>query len=157
MKLKALTSSISKKLVAFVITAGVSALNSKLGLNIDPNAIYGLYALTIAYVLGQSHVDAKRVLSSAVNASAGVLSNASTTTTGQPIQTVTAPPMSYDEVLPYVNDVHAEIMKLYDTVKSGKYDTATQEAVNVYMTLHDYLKKAGEQNATAQPEKQHTA
>lgn len=139
--LQALTSSISKKLAAFVIAAGVTALNHRFNLDLNADSLYGIYALTIAYILGQSHVDAKKAISNAVNAAAGAIQSASITTTGEPISTITTPPISYREMTPYIEYVHKEINRLYEQLKTGKFTDSTQEAINVYMTLHDYFTK----------------
>jgi hypothetical protein len=139
--IKALTSSISKKLIAFLVAAAVTALNSKLGLNLNADSIYGIIGLAIAYIAGQSHVDAKKAISNAVNAVSTAVVESAATTDGSPITTVVAPPMSYEDMLPYITEVHADINKIFEQVKSGKYTDSTQQAINAYMTLHDYFTK----------------
>jgi hypothetical protein len=112
--MKALTSSISKKLIAFLVAAGVTSLNTKLGLDLNADTIYGLIALAIAYIAGQSHVDAKKAISNAVNNAATAVIEAADTTDGTLITTITAPPMSYEKMIPYVNKVHTDLTKLFE-------------------------------------------
>lgn len=145
---KALGSSLSKKLVAFIITAVVTALNGKFNLNIDPNGIYGLYGLAIAYILGQSHVDAKKAISNAINATSQVAAASSIPTQGNSIKTIISPPMSFSDMEPYINEVHTEINNLYNQIQSGKYNDSVQQAASIYMTLHEYLVKAGGKDAS---------
>lgn len=138
--LKALLSSFSKKLAALTIAAAVTALNKKFGLDLDSEAIYGLYGVTIAYIAGQSHVDAKKLITKAANSIAAAVTESAATTDGSPIQTITAMPMSYNEMLPYLNDISDDLTKVYDALKSGRYNDQTQNALNIAMTVHEYLK-----------------
>ena len=138
--LQALTSSFSKKLAALIITAAISALNTKFGLDLSSEAIYGLYAITIAYIAGQSHVDAKKIISKATNSIAAAVTESAATTDGSPIQTITAMPMSYNEMIPYLNEINKELTDVYDALKSGRFTDQTQNALNIAMTVHEYLK-----------------
>jgi hypothetical protein len=139
--LKYLSSSISKKLIAFLVAAAVTALNSKLGLNLNADSIYGIIGLAIAYIAGQSHVDAKKAISSAVNSVSSAVIEASATTDGSPLTTIISPPMTFEQLQPYITDVHNVINKIFAQVSSGKYTDSTQNAINMYMTLHDYFTK----------------
>lgn len=138
--LKALLSSFSKKLAALIIAAAVTALNNKFGFELNSDAIYGLYAVTIAYIAGQSHVDAKKAISKAANSIAAAVTESAATTDGTPIQTITAMPMSYNEMLPYLQDINKDLTDVYDALKSGRYNDQTQRALNIAMTVHEYLK-----------------
>lgn len=138
--ISALTSSFSKKLAALIITAAISALNNKFGLELNSETIYGLYAVTIAYIAGQSHVDAKRLISNATNNLAAAVTESAATTDGSPIQTITAMPMSYNEMLPYMQGINKDLTEVYDALKSGRYNDQTQHALNIAMTVHEYLK-----------------
>ena len=56
-------SHVSKKLVS-VLGLGITIVaNQKLGLGIPENQILGFSSAVVAYVLGQSHVDAKKMSS----------------------------------------------------------------------------------------------
>lgn len=138
--LQALTSSFSKKLAALIITAAISSLNKKFGLDLSPEAIYGLYGVTIAYIAGQSHVDAKKLISKATNSIAAAVTESAATIDGSPIQTITAMPMSYNEMLPYLQDINKDLTDVYDTLQRGRYNDQTQHALNIAMTVHEYLK-----------------
>lgn len=138
--IKALTSSFSKKLAALIITAAISALNTKFGLDLSSESIYGLYGVTIAYIAGQSHVDAKKLISKATNSIAAAVTESAATTDGSPITTITAMPMSYNEMLPYLQDINKDLTDVYDALKSGRYNDQTQRALNIAMTVHEYLK-----------------
>lgn len=139
--MQVLTTSISKKLAAFLITAAITAANAKFGLNIDANEMYGLYAVMIAYIVGQAHVDAKKITSNTVNAVAAAITEASSTTDGSPITTITSMPMNITEARPYLVEVSADLTKLYDHIQSGKVTDASQDALNTIMTIHEYLRK----------------
>lgn len=136
-----LTTSISKKLAAFLITAAITAANNKFELNIDPNEMYGLYAVMIAYIAGQAHVDAKKLASNAVNAVATAITEATSTTDGTDIKTITTMPMNFTEARPYLVEVSADIKVLYDQIQSGKVTDASRNALNAVMTIHEYLQK----------------
>lgn len=139
--IKSLTASISKKLAAFVIAAVITALNHRYGLELNADAIYGLYGLTIAYILGQSHVDAKKALSNAVNTVATSISDAAAMTDGSPISTITTPPMSYAQVKPYLDEVSNDMSQIYQQLSSGRHTDEIQRAQNIAITIHDYLQK----------------
>lgn len=140
--IQALTSSISKKLAAFIIAAAVTVCNNKFGLELNSDTIYGLYVIAIAYIIGQSHVDAKKAISSAVNAVATSVIESASTTDGTPITTITAPPLSYQETVPYLKAISGDLQQIYDQLKSGKHTDETQRALNIALTVHDYLQKS---------------
>jgi hypothetical protein len=127
-----LTNSISKKLLALFIGVAVTALNSKFNLQISENDIYILFAGVIAYVLGQSHVDAKKIIASSVHAAAEVANE---------VEPVEAPLMSFQELIPYINEVGTSINLLTNDLKTGKPTEATKEAINAIMSIHAFLKK----------------
>lgn len=137
----ALTSNISKKLIAFLVAAGVTTLNDKLGLHLNAETIYGVFALAIVYIAGQSHVDGKKAISNAVNSVSTAVLESATTTDGSPISTIIVPPMSYEELKPYVSRVHTDITKLFEAAQKNDGSEAFQHAVNAYRTLDEYFMK----------------
>jgi hypothetical protein len=130
-----------RNLTYFLVGLAVSILNSKLGLNIDANSITTLWGVILALILREAHFNMKSFISGAVNGVSAAAQQAAVTTTGTPIQTVTAPPMSYEQMVPYLQDISKEMTAVYDAIKTGKYNESTQQAINVAMTLHEYLTK----------------
>lgn len=138
---KALTSNISKKLIAFLVAAAVTALNDKLGLHLNSDTVYGIIALAIAYIAGQSHVDAKKAISNAVNAASTAVVQAAATNDGSPIANVIAPPMSYEETMKMIGEVHSDINRIFADAKNKDNVAAMNTAINSYMSLHQYFTK----------------
>jgi hypothetical protein len=137
-----LKSSISKKLLAFLVAAGVSTLNGKLGLDLNPDTIYGIIGVAIAYIIGQSHVDGKKAISNAVNNAATAVIESAATTDGSAITTITAPPMTYEETMKMISQVHTDINRIFADAKNKDDAAAMQTALNAYMTIHDYFAKS---------------
>ena len=52
---------ISRKFIVAVVTAAVIALNEKLGLSLDPEAVIAFGSIAIAYITGQAVVDKGKV------------------------------------------------------------------------------------------------
>jgi hypothetical protein len=130
-----------RNLTYFLVGLAVSILNSKLGLNIDANSITTLWGVILALILREAHFSMKSFISGAVNGVSAAAQQAAVTSTGAPIQTVVAPPMSYEQMVPYLQDISKEMTAVYDAIKTGKYNESTQQAINVAMTLHEYLTK----------------
>ncbi|WP_231956026.1 hypothetical protein [Aneurinibacillus soli] len=50
----------SRKFWMAIVTAGLVIANNRLGLNIPEESIMSIAGVVVAYILGQSHVDAKK-------------------------------------------------------------------------------------------------
>jgi hypothetical protein len=133
-----LKTNISKKLIALIVGVGVTALNTKLGLNLSQEEIYALLITVIGYIAGQSHVDAKKAVASTVHAVSEVVQESIIPNEVEPVE---APLMSFQELIPYINDVGTSINTLSNDLKTGKPTEATKDAINAIMSIHAFLKK----------------
>jgi hypothetical protein len=125
-----LKSNISKKLLALIIGVAVTALNSKFNLQLSENDIYILFAGVIAYVLGQSHVDAKKIIANSVIAVSDVV-QASTGVTAD---------TTYKDLYPTIKSVHEGINSLLSDVQKNDGSQAFKDAASTYMSIMDIIK-----------------
>jgi hypothetical protein len=141
--LKILTTSGARKIAYILIAAAVTELNKRLILNIDSDIIFGMWGAALTLMQLESHFNMKKFISSAINALSSAMQAATTTTDGSPITPVIAPPMTYDETMKMISDVHTDINRIFADAKNKDDAAAMQNAVNAYTTLHDYFTKEG--------------
>jgi hypothetical protein len=139
--LKILTTSGARKVAYFLIVAAITEVNNRLNLNIDSGIIFGMWGAALTLMQLESHFNMKKFISSAINALSGAMQAATTTTDGSPITPVIAPPMTYEETMKVISDVHTDINRIFADAKNKDDAAAMQNAVNVYSTLHDYFAK----------------
>lgn len=125
-----LRTNISKKLLAILVGIGVTALNSKFNLQISEKDIYILFAGIIAYILGQSHVDAKKVIANSIHAVSEVVQ----TSTGITADT------TYKDLFPTIKTVHEGINKLLADVQKNDASQAFKDAAGAYLSIMDIIK-----------------
>lgn len=111
--------SISKKLLALLVGAAVATLNKKLGLDLTPNEVVTFLLAVIGYILGQSHVDAKKVL-------AGVKDS--------PLLQ-----MGYNDAAPVLQSIHDDINKICADFKKNDGSQAFNDAMQAYAQIKPIL------------------
>jgi hypothetical protein len=139
--LKILTTSGARKIAYILIAAVITELNKRLNLNIDSDIIFGMWGAALTLMQLESHFNMKQFISSAINALSGAMQAATTTTDGSPITPVIAPPMTYDETMKIISEVHTDINRIFADAKNKDDAAAMQNAVNAYTTLHEYFAK----------------
>lgn len=56
-------------------------------------------------------------------------------------RTIQETPQTFDEMRPYLNDVHVTINNMFKEVQSGKMSDASKRAIEMYMKLYDVIKE----------------
>lgn len=79
-------------------------------------------------------IAAAPVMASAIQESAAAAQNVT-------IKQVTDRPMSFNEVLPYLEGISSDLTTVFDALKSGKYNADTQKALDTAIAIHDFLKQ----------------
>lgn len=111
--------SVSKKLTALILGAAVAALNKKFNLDLTPNELLGFLIIVGSYIIGQSHVDAKKVV-------AGIKDS--------PLLK-----MGFNDAKPTLHEIHLGINKLLDDVKKDDGSQAFKDAMQAYAQIKPIL------------------
>jgi hypothetical protein len=127
-----LKSNISKKLFTILMGVAVTALNNKFNLQLSENDIYIMFAGIITYIVGQSHVDAKKAIANTVKAiSVGVQAAVPNI---EPM-----PDVTYAELVPTIKNVHDGINNLLKDARLNDGSQAFKDASQAYFAIIDII------------------
>lgn len=141
--IKLLTTSGARKIAYFLIVAAITELNKRMGLNIDSDTIFGLWGAALTLMQLESHFNLKQFVSNTVNAISGAATTSTALTSGEPIQSVTTPPMTNAEAVKMLQDLSEQLKPIYESVQSGKSSDAVQQGFTRAATILEYLKTKG--------------
>jgi hypothetical protein len=139
--LSILTSSGARKVAYFLIASGVTYLNQKLGFNLNADDLFIVWGLALTLIQHDAHFNLKKFVSSAVTSLSGSAQSATTSTTGTPIETVTAPPMTQEEAKKILQELSDELKPIYDALNSGRGTQAAQQGFQLAAQALELIKQ----------------
>jgi hypothetical protein len=116
----------SRKFWLTILAAMVPAINKEFGIDLDPLLVVAIMSSIMGGVAALAHVDAKKILAGLIN-------------TKVTVKGIEAAFTTFQEAIPYLKEIHADINKLLEDVKKDDASQAFKDAMQAYAQIKPIL------------------